>query len=31
MVVEAIQAMCITAALLCLFGAVVSAIQAARL
>jgi len=30
-IVEAIQAMCITAALLCLFGAVVSAIQAARL
>lgn len=31
MIVEAIQAMCITAALLCIVGAVVSAIQAARL
>jgi len=30
-IVEAIQAMCITAALLCIVGAVVSAVRAARL
>jgi hypothetical protein len=30
-IVESIQAMCIVAALLCIVGAVVSAIQAARL